>query len=227
MTRAGGRTVRDCVVWAFIIGGHALLILVFTSGKRLVQFTAVDAPSPGVLLLIDLPSGPESSSEPVTEAPQLASVPVITPRLPAPDIDTYSTAITLPEETEPEAPGTNAIDWRREAERSAQAVVERGAKSVEKHIGEHPPVPSAFQKKKPPKEFPWDPEPKKAGLAAGFIPYVVIGQRCVVGLGFFGCALGKKPPANSHLFDGMHDPDRQRSSVPDVDTSRALDPPPD
>ena len=227
MTRAGGRTVRDCVVWAFIIGGHALLILVFTSGKRLVQLTAIDAPSPGVLLLFDLPSEAGSSSEPVIEAPQLASVPVITPRLPAPDIDTDSTAITLPEETEPEAPGTNAIDWRREAERSAQAVVERGAKSVEKHIGEHPPVPSAFQKKKPPKEFPWDPEPKKAGLAAGFIPYVVIGQRCVVGLGFFGCALGKKPPANSHLFDGMHDPDRQRSSVPDVDTSSALDPPPD
>jgi hypothetical protein len=49
----------------------------------------------------------------------------------------------------------------------------------------------------------------------------------VVGLGFFGCALGKKPEANGHLFDGMHDPDRQRSSVPDIDTSSALDPPPD
>ena len=228
MTRAGGRSVRDCFVWAFIIGGHALLILVFTSGKRVVQSTAVDAPSPGVLVLLDLPPEAEpSSSVPVTEAPQLASVPVITPRLPPPEINTESTAITLPEETQPEGPGSNAIDWRREAERSAQSVVERDAKSVVKHIGEPPPVPSAFQKKKPPKEFPWDPEPKKAGLAAGFIPYVVIGQRCVVGLGFFGCALGQKPPANSHLFDGMHDPDRQRSSVPDVDTSRGLDPPPD
>jgi hypothetical protein len=225
VTGAGGRSVRDCFVWAVIIGGHALLILVFTSSKR-VQSTAVDSPSPGVLLLLDLPSEAESL-EPVPQAPQLASVPVITPRLPAPDIDTESTAITLPDEAQPEGPGTNAIDWRREAERSARAVVEQGAKSVEKHIGEHPPVPSAFQKKKPPKEFPWDPEPKKAGFAAGFIPYVVIGQRCVVGLGFFGCALGKKPPANSHLFDGMHDPDRQRSSVPDVDTSRGLDPPPD
>lgn len=225
MARPGGRSVRDCLVWVLIIGGHALLILVFTSGKR-VQSPATDAPSPGVLLLLDLPSQPESK-EPVTATPQLASVPIITPRLPPPEIDTESTAITLPAETEPEGPGTNAIDWQREAERSARAVVEQGARSVEKRIGEHPPVPSAFQKKKPPKEFPWDPEPDKAGLAAGFIPYVVIGQRCVVGLGFFGCALGKKPPANSHLFDGMHDPDRQRSSVPDVDTSRALDPPQD
>ena len=224
MARAGNRSVRDCVVWAFIIGGHALLILVFTGGKRQVQQVSVDAPSPGVLLFIDLPAQ-ASAPESAIETPQLASVPVFTPRLPPPEINSESTAITLPEDTGQDAPGTNAIDWNLEAARSARAVVERGAKSREKHIGQHPPSP--FREKKKPKEFEWDPEPKKAGLAAGFIPYVVIGQRCVVGLGFFGCSLGKKPEANGHLFDGMHDPDRQRSSVPDIDTSSALDPPPD
>jgi len=223
VARGGNRSVRDCVVWAFIIGGHALLILVFTGGKRQVQQVSLNAPSPGVLLLIDLPEQ-ASTPEPATE-PQLASAPLFMPRLPPPEIDTGSTAITLPEDTEQNAPGTNAIDWNLEAARSARAVVERGAKSREKHIGTHPPSP--FREKKKPKEFEWNPEPKKAGLAAGFIPYVVIGQRCVVGLGFFGCALGKKPEANGHLFDGMHDPDRQRSSVPDIDTSSALDPPPD
>ena len=224
MARAGNRSVRDCVVWAFILGGHALLILVFTGGKRQVQQVSVNAPSPGVLLFIDLPAQ-ASAPEPAIETPQLASVPVFTPRLPPPEINSESTAITLPEDTGQDAPGTNAIDWNLEAARSARAVVERGAKSREKHIGQHPPSP--FREKKKPKEFEWDPEPKKAGLAAGFIPYVVIGQRCVVGLGFFGCSLGKKPEANGHLFDGMHDPDRQRSSVPDIDTSSALDPPPD
>jgi len=224
VARAGNRSVRDCVVWAFILGGHALLILVFTGGKRQVQQVSVNAPSPGVLLFIDLPAQ-ASAPEPAIETPQLASVPVFTPRLPPPEINSESTAITLPEDTGQDAPGTNAIDWNLEAARSARAVVERGAKSREKHIGQHPPSP--FREKKKPKEFEWDPEPKKAGLAAGFIPYVVIGQRCVVGLGFFGCSLGKKPEANGHLFDGMHDPDRQRSSVPDIDTSSALDPPPD
>jgi hypothetical protein len=202
-----------------------LLIMVFTGGsKRQMQQVSVDAPSPGVLLMLDLPPQ-ASASEPAPETPQLGSVPIFTPRLPPPEIDSGSTAITLPEETEQVGPRTNAIDWNLEAARSARAVVERGAKSREKHIGEHPPSP--FREKKKPKEFEWNPEPKKAGFAAGFIPYVVIGQRCVVGLGFFGCALGKKPEANGHLFDGMHDPDRQRSSVPDVDTSSALDPPPD
>jgi hypothetical protein len=218
---AGGRSLRDCFVWAFIIGSHALLILVFMGGKRQVRQVSADAPSPSVLVLIDLPAQPAASSEAVSEAPQLASVPVLV----LPEIDSGSTAITLPPETDPAGPGTNAIDWQLEAERSAHAVVERNAKSREKRIGEHPPSP--FREKPKPKEFPWDPEPDKAGFAAGFIPYVVIGERCVVGLGFFGCVLGKKPPANSHLFDGMHDPNREHSSVPEIDTSSALDPPPD
>jgi hypothetical protein len=224
VARAGDRSVRDVFVWAFIIGGHALLIMVFIGGKRQIQQVSADAPSPGVLVLLDLPTG-SSSAEVVTEAPQLASVPVITPRLPIPEIDSESTAITLPPETEQEGPGSNAIDWQLEAERSARATVERNAKSREKRIGEHPPSP--FREKPKPKEFPWDPEPDKAGFAAGFIPYVVIGERCVVGLGFFGCALGKKPAPNSHLFDGMHDPNREHSSVPEIDTSRTLDPQPD
>jgi len=191
------------------------------SKQRQVLQVSADTPSPGVLVLIDMPAESAASAEPVSEPPQLASVPVIS----LPPIDPDSTAITLPSETEPEGPGTNAIDWQLEAERSARAIVERNAKSREKRIGEHPPSP--FREKPKPKEFPWDPEPDKAGFAAGFIPYVVIGERCVVGLGFFGCALGKKPPPNSHLFDGMHDPNRERSSVPEIDTSSALDPPPD
>jgi hypothetical protein len=220
---ARGRSVRDCLVWAFIIGGHALLILVFMGSKRQVQQLSDDAPSLGVLMLLDLPAE-ASGSEAVSDTPQLASVPVITPRLPTPELDSESTAITLPEQSE-EGPGTNAIDWQLEAQRSAHATVERNRQSREKRIGEHPPSP--FTPKKKPKEFEWDPEPDRAGFAEGFIPYVRIGQRCVVGLGFFGCNLSKLPEANSHLFDGMHDPDRQRSSVPEVDTSSALDPPPD
>ena len=223
MARAGGRSVRDCLVWAFIIGGHALLIFVFTGTNRRQALRALaDVPSPSVLILLDEPAQ-ASAPEPAIDAPSFASVPLIAPRLPPPEIDTGSTAITLPEEIDEPGPGTNAIDWQLEAQRSAHIVAGQNPKRGEKRFGEHPPSP--FREKKKPKEFEWNPEPKKAGLAAGFIPYVVIGQRCIVGLGFFGCALGKRPEANGHLFDGMHDPDRERSSVPDIDTSSALDPP--
>jgi hypothetical protein len=61
---------------------------------------------------------------------------------------------------------------------------------------------------------PWRPEVKKYGLYGPF-PYVTLGERCVIGLGFFGCGIGKLPEANGHVLDDMRDPDRPRSSVPD------------
>jgi hypothetical protein len=68
--------------------------------------------------------------------------------------------------------------------------------------------------KKPLRSFQWNPELPKAGIE-GFIPYVRLGKHCVLGLGFFGCALGKQE-ANGHLFDDLKNPDRPGSSVPDV-----------
>jgi hypothetical protein len=44
---------------------------------------------------------------------------------------------------------------------------------------------------------------------------VRIGKRCVVGLDFSGCQIGKLPEADGTLFDDMRDPDRPRGSVPD------------
>jgi hypothetical protein len=223
---ARGRSVRDCVVWAIIIGGHALLVIVFTSDKRQSLPAVTDVPSPGVLIFLDEPQSEGASAPAPAEAPALASVPLFTPRLPTPETDSGSTAITVPPEEEPEAAGSNAIDWKLEAERSAHVIAEQSSKrGPRRKLGEHPVSP--FREKPKQKEFTWDPEPPKAGFAQGLIPYVRIGQRCVVGLGFFGCNLSKLPQGNSHLFDGMHDLDRNRSSVPDIDTSSALDPPPD
>ena len=59
---------------------------------------------------------------------------------------------------------------------------------------------------------PWEPEEKRFGLA-GPLPYVRLGH-CVVGLGFWGCTVGKPPPPNGKLFDGMRDPDRP-GALPD------------
>ena len=60
----------------------------------------------------------------------------------------------------------------------------------------------------------WAPEPRKFGIEGG-LPYVRLGKRCVLGLGFFGCAVGALPDADGHVLDDMRDPDRPRSSVPD------------
>ena len=223
MANGGGRSLRDCVVWAVIIGGHALLITIFSdSGKRHVALVSAEAPSPGVLVLLDLP--PPATEQAAPESPLVTPfpAPAISTRVTQPSLPDDSTAITLP--AEEEAPPAGPIDWNLEARRSARYAVESSLKPGPKRIGEQPVSPFR-EKKKSSHEFQWDPEPNKAGLASGFIPYVRIGKRCILGLGFWGCQLGKLPEANSHLLDGMTDPDRPRSSVPDVDTSRLFDHP--
>src|SRR4051812_6064205 len=72
VARAGSRSVRDCLVWAFIIGGHALLILVFTgTNKRQALPALADLPSPSVLILLDEPTQ-ASAADPAADAPSFA-----------------------------------------------------------------------------------------------------------------------------------------------------------
>ena len=52
---------------------------------------------------------------------------------------------------------------------------------------------------------------------SGGLPYVRVGERCVIALGFFACGFGGPPPAKGDLFEGMDDPERDRSSVPSSD----------
>ncbi len=81
------------------------------------------------------------------------------------------------------------------------------------------PVASSFRKCEKDKPLPqWRPEPSRVGLANGLLPYVRIGERCVIGLGFFACAVGKLPEGNAEeVLASLRDPERSESSVPDAD----------
>jgi len=63
----------------------------------------------------------------------------------------------------------------------------------------------------------WNPETPRAGFTRTPIPlpFVQLGKRCVIGLGFFGCTLGALPEANSHMFDDIAEGKTMKSSVPD------------
>jgi hypothetical protein len=104
-----------------------------------------------------------------------------------------------------------SIDWELEGERAAAAIAKKlidEAKAKCNPPGvENPLLPKCAQ---PAREFEW--APSRAGFSDG-LPYVRVGENCVVGLGFFGCGIGKKP-ANGQLLDSMRDPDRDPSSVP-------------
>lgn len=182
---------------------HALLIAGWSelSAKRR---SAASAPAErrSVLLVIDI----EPAKTPPPSHPAPASL------RDRPD-ELESTAITVIP-PQPASPPTTSeaprVDWRLEAERSGRAIVEDAARPGLRAFG--PAVAPA--EAAAPKEFEWDPEPKRAGFAGG-LPYVRLGKRCVVGLGFFGCAIGDLPEANGELFEGMRAPNRRESSVPD------------
>jgi hypothetical protein len=111
-----------------------------------------------------------------------------------------------------------AIDWRGEGERMARITVEQAIQADHQRFAK--PKSSPVQPAKRPHQFEWNPEPETVGFA-GLLPFVRLGKRCIVGLGFFGCALGELPEPNGHLFDDMRNPDRPRSSVPDSGESEA------
>jgi hypothetical protein len=129
-------------------------------------------------------------------------------------------SIAVPDVTGTESPeGASAagsaiapsIDWSGEARRAAAAAAEKVPIPDRSKCDSTGLADPALPNCKPRPKFEW--APPKAGFAQG-LPYVMLGDRCVIGLGFFGCSLGK-PPANGDLFDGMDDPDRDHSSVPD------------
>jgi hypothetical protein len=203
MRRAWMRSYRDCVIAVIVLCGHVLLVLLFARAReQTAERSAVDNMHDSTLILIPLrePDPTAVLPEPVIARSTLINIPlprnISEPTAPAPPSSPL------------EPPG---IDWRHEAERSANQAIQM----------QLAPKPRGFEERAapapPPKarSFGWDPSPGKVGFSAG-LPYVKVGKRCVVGLGFFGCAIGELPDANGQLFEGMDDPDRERSSVPDA-----------
>jgi hypothetical protein len=200
-----GRIVHF-VVLAIVIGGHVLLLLLFTKLRPMDART--HSRSSGVLFLLELKPPPKRPSEEPrrVERPERASS--VLPREPASDQRSEpSTTINAP----PSAPQT---DWHLEAQLSAEAMAPGWLEEQRRKCKESdgPPPPECRKRKY---EFEWDPEPKTVDVA-GLLPFVRLGKRCVIGLGFFGCAIGELPEPNGDLFKDMRDPDRPRSSIPDL-----------
>ncbi len=205
-------SLRDCVVWIFIIGGHALLLMLFDRvGVRPEAGAEPEDEDRSVLFML-FASEPEAEREPEEDEERRAEKVSTRPRAVSARPDDApggsGSAITLPS---PSAVAPE-IDWFGQGADAARAQAEASMRPGPRAFGEHPKSPYRRCKQKK-SSFEWNPEPDMAGFA-GLLPFVRLGDRCVVGLGFFGCAIGDLPKPNSHLFDDMHDPERQKESVP-------------
>lgn len=143
---------------------------------------------------------------PAMEVPSISDAPAIPPRAAA-----VPPANPVPPAAGPPAPASPAVDWHAQAAEAAARQATAGGGEATTFS----PAPQTVRKPCEPREssFQWNPEQPRAGLLP--LPYVRIGERCVVGLGFFSCTLGELPPPNSHLFDDMKAGAGSPSSVPD------------
>ena len=198
------------VIAATILATHALVLVLLLASRRTVPLsaTAYEQEQHLVYLKDFTPPDPTAASRdgltprPRTEQAQGS-------RVPAPQ------SVPGAAPAAPESP--SLIDWDLEAEATADAIVRDLLKGDQRKCDDSPKRdPWLPPCKRSTPKFGWDPQEQRAGFSDG-LPYVRLGRRCILVLGMIGCSVGRVPDANSHLLDHMKDPDRDRSSVPDID----------
>ena len=213
MAREGWTRRRNAVL-GLVIVVHALFVALALRLQEKISVLHQDAAAPLTFLTFTAPIPPPKTAPAPrdSETQSAASAPKREEKV------TGDFAISLdaqPSSSSDTLPLLLGIDWDRES----AAVANSQSASIFKELkllcqeaalrGEQPPGCHKYRK-----PDPWSPEPKKFGFSGG-LPFVRLGKRCVLGLGFFGCGVGKLPEADGHVFDDMRDPDRPRSSVPD------------
>ena len=210
-----GRTGRRYAVLGFVIAAHGLLVVLLLERQEKINAQVDSSVAPLIFLSLPAPiQRADNATPPVAAKPERSAA------LPARARSSPSNAITnlnlqalpFPSDSLPLGLG---LDWDHEAQHAANSQAESLFKELRQLCEE-----AALRGETPPgcrhyrAPDPWKPEPKKFGFAGG-LPYMRLGKRCIIGLGFFGCGVGKLPEANGHVLDDMRDPDRPYSSVPD------------
>ena len=204
---------------AIVLGGHWLLIEVFFGG-RLVEPRSVPRHSPEPLLWIPItPNIPPEQPERVEKTDHRPRAAIA--RGVAAEPRAAAAAVPM----RPSEPGAVRVpDWNLEAQSVAQSMAPRLINELQhrcataERLAQAPPVgcsKDSFEKH-------WQPEPKRAGLV-GIFPYVRLG-RCIIGLGFWGCAV-QEPSPDGTLLEDIRNPDRPASSVPDLPVQTFPQPP--
>ena len=122
---------------------------------------------------------------------------------------------------QPPAATAPTLDWHAAAERAAQRATAGALNPTRAFDSPESPYRDCQRKKN---NFEWKPDARRTGWANG-LPYVRMGKRCVVGLGFFGCAVDSElPPADGELFEDMGTANQMDGSVPGAQDCVAAEP---
>jgi len=208
-----GRTRGRYAIFGLVIVLHAVLVTLVLRQHDGIELQHQSNASPLILLTPTAAVVPPSSVPPAADEKRSAKA---SAKQSPPTSGDF--AISFDSQAAPSPDGLPlrlGVDWDQEV----AAVANSQSESIFKELrrvceeaarrGEQPPGCHRYRK-----PDAWSPEPKKFGFAGG-LPFVRLGKRCILGLGFFGCGVGKLPEADGHVLDDMRDPDRPRSSVPD------------
>jgi hypothetical protein len=210
MERAAHRSSDRVGLLAIVLGGHWLLITVLFGGRFVDPRTApADSPEPWIWIPAT-PDRPQEQPEQTKKLAQRSRAQTARPTRPeAPRAE----AAAPVQPTEPAA--DNVPDWTSEAHSVAQSMAPLLSNELQskcataKRLAQA--LPPGCKKESFAKD--WQPEPKRAGFV-GIFPYVRLG-RCIIGLGFWGCAV-QTPTPDGTLLEDFRNPDRPVSSVPDL-----------
>jgi len=213
------RVRRDTVIWAAILVGHGLLLVIVlrTESRHSLQ-PQPDVSAAKSFIWLSLSPGLASKRREFSPTNDRAQSPSRPSVMPVP-LD----PVPQPAATTPQA--IPRIDWFREGQVAAAAAATDARSNRPETFS---PAPQGARKPCQPTKssMEWkEPNFGMAGSDGGLrLPYVKLGKRCVLGLGFFGCDLGELPKPNGHLLDDMHDPNRSRVSVSAVDACEQQSP---
>lgn len=210
------RRFDQLIVLTLVVGLHLLFLVVVGAGRRPAS-PGRSAPQPEAMILLNLTPVapvPQAQQRPHRDSafkrggavsagsPRAAAVTPTPPAIPAGAAQ----------------PPSDSIDWRLQGQITAQAQAVEGIRRQVRECEEarqHGRYPPGCAKDS--YDPHWQPQDKTAGFI-GIIPYVRLGRRCIVALGFFACNTdGKLPEPDGTLLKDMQDPSRPASSVPQLD----------
>lgn len=207
----GARRLLDRVgLLAIVLGGHWLLIEMLFGG-RLVELRrmTVDSPESWIWIPVtpDIPRKQHEQTKKIDRHSRTQIAQLVRTEPPP------GAAAAGAQPSEPAV--VNAPNWLSEAQSVAESMAPGLINELQDKCATAQrlaqALPAGCKKKSLAKD--WQPEPRRAGFI-GIFPYMRIGK-CIIGLGFWGCAV-QTPSPDGTLLEDMRNPDRPVSSVPDL-----------
>jgi hypothetical protein len=191
--------LQRCAVGAAVLSAHAVAVWFLVELRHTARPEVATVPMevliewPEPATPVHPPASHELSGTPGRKAAGRQPAPPAPPDIGAP--------ITLP-----------GIDWDAAAAAVANDIAgDWGAREARRCDDSGKPDSWLPKCRKPSAPIQW--QLPRAGFIEG-LPYLRLGKRCMLVLGMVACQ--GNTAANSQLFDAMKDPDRDRSSVPDI-----------